>query len=125
MLDDQGHVQGAHVVAVTTAVPGPTPDCGWLVADRPVPVPLQYGGVGAWGWVMRVVWLSATDNSGWITAGEQRRIPVLLPAGLHETFVQVSGAVDQVTVELADPTRPVCIAQVEIGGAQPLPPGFR
>jgi hypothetical protein len=125
MLDDQGHVQGAHVVAVTTAVPGPTPNCGWLVADRPVPVPLQYGGVGAWGWVVRVVWLSATDNSGWITAGEQRRIPVLLPAGLHETFVQVSGAVDQVTVELADPTRPVCIAQVEIGGAQPLPPGFR
>jgi hypothetical protein len=125
MLDEQGHVQGAHVAAVTTAVPGPTADCGWLVADRPLPVPLQYGGVGPWGWVVRVVWLSAADNSGWITAGEQRRIPVLLPAGLHETFVQVSGPVDQVTVELADPTRPVCIPQVEIGSAQPLPPGFR
>jgi hypothetical protein len=125
MLDDQGHVQRAHVAAVTTAVPGPTPDCGWLVADRPVPVPLQYGGVGAWGWVARVVWLSAADNRGWISAGEQRRIPVALPAGLHETYVQLSGAVDQVTVELADPARPVCIPQVEIGSAQPLPPGFR
>jgi hypothetical protein len=40
-------------------------------------------------------------------------------------FVQVSGAVDQVTVELVDPSRPVCIPQIEIGAAQPLPPGFR
>jgi hypothetical protein len=125
MLDDQGHVQGAHVVAVTTAVPGTTPNCGWLVADRPVPVPLQFRGVGPWDWVMRVVWLSAADNTGWVTAGEQRRIPVSLPAGLHEMFVQVSGAVDTVTIELADPTRPVCVANVEIGSAQPLPPGFR
>jgi hypothetical protein len=124
MLDEQGHVQPAWVPPLTSAVPGPQPDCGWLVADRPVPIPLQFGGVGPWSWVVRVVWLSATDSTGWITAGEQR-VPVLLPAGLHETFVQVSGTVPTVTVELAAPAAPLCVPQVEIGSAQLLPPGMR
>jgi hypothetical protein len=124
MLDEQGHVQRAWVPPLTTAVPGPEPNCGWLVADRPVPIPLQSGGVGPWSWVVRVVWLSAADTSGWIAAGEQR-VPVFLPAGLHEVFVQVSGAVPVVAVELAAPVAPVCVPQIEIGSAQPLPPGFR
>ncbi|MCO1656176.1 hypothetical protein [Pseudonocardia humida] len=124
MLDEQGHVQPAWVPPLTSAVPGPTPDCGWLVFDRPVPIPLQFGGVGPWSWVVRVVWLSSTDNTGWIAAGDQR-VPVALPAGLHEVFVQVSGAVSTVTVELAAPTAPVCVPQIEIGSAQPVPPGLR
>jgi hypothetical protein len=124
MLDEHGLPQPAFVQTLAAGVPGPTPECGWMVTDRPVPIPLQDGGVGAWGWIVRVVWLSAADNSGWIHAGEQR-VPVLLPAGLHETFVQVSGAVDTVTVELADPTRPVCIPQVEVGSAVILPPALR
>jgi hypothetical protein len=124
MLDEQGHVRPAWVPPLTSAVPGPAPNCGWLVADRPVPIPLQFGGVGPWSWVVRVVWLSSTDNTGWIAAGDQR-VPVVLPAGLHEVFVQVSGAVSTVTVELAAPTAPVCIPQIEIGSAQPVPAGLR
>jgi hypothetical protein len=124
MLDEQGRVQPAWVPPLSSAVPGPQPDCGWLVADRPVPIPLQFGGVGPWSWVVRVVWLSSTDATGWVAAGDQR-VPVLLPAGLHETFVQVSGTVPTVTVELAPPAAPICVPQVEIGSAQPVPPGFR
>jgi hypothetical protein len=124
MLDEQGHPQPAFVQPRSSGVPGPAPDCGWLVADRPVAIPMENGGVGQWGWIVRVVWLSATDNSGWIHAGQQR-VPVLLPAGLHATFVQVSGAVSAVTVELADGTRPVCIPQVEVGSAVLLPPEWR
>ncbi|WP_214403229.1 hypothetical protein [Pseudonocardia lacus] len=124
MLDEQGRVRPAWVPPLTSAVPGPTPDCGWLVFDRPVPVPLQFGGVGPWSWVIRVVWLSSTDNTGWIAAGDQR-VPVAMPAGLHEVFVQVSGTVSTVTVELAAPTAPVCVPQIEIGSAQPVPAGLR
>ena len=124
MLDEQGHAQLAYVRMRSAVVPGPTPDCGWLVTDRPVPIPMRNGGVGQWGWIVRVVWLSAVDNAGWVSAGEQR-VPVLLSAGLNETFVQVSGAVDTVTVELADPTHPVCIPQIEVGDAVILPPAMR
>jgi hypothetical protein len=33
--------------------------------------------------------------------------------------------VSTVTVELAAPTAPVCIPQIEIGSAQPVPAGLR
>ena len=94
---------------LTSAVPGPTPNCGWLVADRPVPIPLQFGGVGPWSWVVRVVWLSSTDNTGWIAAGEQRgtggaarRAARGLRAGLRRGVDRDGRA--------GRPTAPVCVA---------------
>lgn len=124
MLDEKGNTAPAAVIPVSKAVPGPTENCGWLVADRPVPIPLENGGVAPWGWTARVVWLSAVDTTGWITLGDQR-IPVNLPAGLREVFLQFSGPAQTATVELANPDRPVCIAGVEVGSAQPIPPEFR
>ena len=123
MLDDEGHVRRAWVQPAVAAPPGPDPGCGWAVANGPRVVALPTA-TPAGRWLVRLSYLSAQDNAGWVSAGDQLRAPVLLPAGLHDFFVQVQGPVREVTVELRDPTRPLCVWQVEVGVPRPLPAGF-
>ncbi len=123
MLDASGHVRAAWVPPVGEAPPGPVPDCGYGVfGTEPVTVPLRVP-VGDLRWTVRITWLSALDNAAVVTAGEQQ-VPVDLPAGLNEVFLQVTGQVDRVDIRLRDGQRPLCVGQVEVGLPQALPEGF-
>ena len=124
MLDGDGHVTRAWVPPGLAAARGPVPRCGYPVARGPRTVALP-GTAPEGRWLVRVSYLAGQDSAGWVSAGDQRRAPVLLPAGLHEFFVQVEGPVDDVTVEVRDAARPICLWQVEVGVPQVLPPGFR
>ncbi len=124
VLDTTGHVRTAWVPPIGEADPGPVEQCGWPVSGPgQVTVPLRTP-VGPARWIVRITWLSALDNFGRVAVGDQV-VQAAFPAGLNEVFMQVTGQVDDVRITLADPNRPLCVGQVEVGLPSPLPEGFR
>ena len=117
ILDAAGHVQFADVPATTAAPPGPEPGCGWYVRGPLVRIPLT-APTPPGRWVVRIRSLSAADNTAWVSAGDHR-VPVLFPAGPQEAYLQVTGSVSAVTVEPADPERPICVGAVDVGVPRP------
>lgn len=122
MLDDTGALVRAWVPPTTSAPPGPAPGCGYRLGAGPVLVPLRTP-VDDGRWMIRIAYLSAAENTAVLRAGG-RTVQVQLPAGLADVFVPVSGQIGSVGLELRDPTRSVCVGQVEVGVPAALPKGF-
>ncbi|WP_369258818.1 hypothetical protein [Geodermatophilus amargosae] len=117
-LDGEGRVQLAAVDPVAGSGAGPVPDCGWTAGPEPADVPLEDAAPDG-RWIVQVSYLGGSDNAVFITAGGARAGALVGP-GLHDLFLQVTGPVDAVRVEVQDTGRPLCVGAVRVGTTRPL-----
>lgn len=123
VLDDDGTGQLAYVDAVSTSLPGPDPDCGWLVGAEPVTVPLPRA-TTAQRWIVQISYFTGQGNAVQVAAGAAVG-GALIASGLHDLYFQVDGSVDDVVIEVENPASPICVGSVSVGHPRALAPGGR
>ncbi len=121
VLDDEGRVQLGYVAPVAQTGAGPVEGCGWPAGPEPAEVPLD-GATTDGRWYLHLTLLAGADSRLWITAGDTRA-GTLAASGLRELYVLVTGEVDRVRVEVADPGTTVCVGAARVGSVRPLPAG--
>lgn len=120
VLDSTGRLRDALVTWVRTIVPGPEPNCGYLVQteDSEVVMPLD-GPLLPADWTAEINYLANSDGS--LTMSLTEGLPVKVPVhpGLNRVFVRLSGAGDAVRVSANTAALSVCVASGPIGFVAP------
>jgi hypothetical protein len=118
-FDRKGHLVGAQVTWVRHTLPGPKPQCGYLVQpDAPVRMPLD-GPMLPTEWTAEINYLANSDGSMTfaLSDGDATRVPV--HPGLNRVFVRLSGAGDAVLASANTSALSVCLASGPVGYVAP------
>ena len=118
-FDRKGRLVDAQVTWVRHTVPGPKPQCGYLVQpDKPVRMPLD-GPMLPTEWTAEINYLANSDGSMTfaLSDGDQTRVPV--HPGLNRVFVRLSGAGDAVLARANTSALSVCLASGPVGYVAP------
>jgi hypothetical protein len=119
MLDVSGHVVDAKVTWVRSMVPGPEPQCGYLVQpDVPVTMRLD-GPLLPADWTAEINYLANSDGSMTMSLSEGTETKVPVRPGLNRVFVRLSGAGDAIKVRANTAALSVCIASGPVGFVAP------
>jgi hypothetical protein len=119
MLDVSGHVVDAKVTWVRSMVPGPEPQCGYLVQpDLPVSMRLD-GPLLPADWTAEINYLANSDGSMAMSLSEGTETKVPVRPGLNRVFVRLSGAGDAIKVRANTAALSVCIASGPVGFVAP------
>jgi hypothetical protein len=119
MLDVSGHVVDAKVTWVRSMVPGPEPQCGYLVQpDFPVTMRLD-GPLLPADWTAEINYLANSDGSMTMSLSEGTETKVPVRPGLNRVFVRLSGAGDAIKVRANTAALSVCIASGPVGFVAP------
>jgi hypothetical protein len=118
-LDSTGRLVDAQVTWVRMIVPGPVPQCGYLVQpDRPVRLPLD-GPLLPTDWTAEINYLANSDGSMTLSLSEGPEARVPLHPGLNRVYVRLPGAGDAITVRANTAALAVCLAAGPVGYAAP------
>jgi hypothetical protein len=118
-LDSKGRLVDAQVTWVRAMVPGPVPQCGYLVQpDHPIEIGLD-GPLLPTDWTAEINYLANSDGSISLALsdGPTTRVPV--HPGLNRVFVRLPGAGDAVQVRANTTALSVCIAAGPVGYVLP------
>jgi hypothetical protein len=118
-FDRKGHLVDAQVTWVRHTLPGPKPQCGYLVQpDAPVRMPLD-GPMLPTEWTAEINYLANSDGSMTfaLSDGDATRVPV--HPGLNRVFVRLSGAGDAVLASANTSALSVCLASGPVGYVAP------
>jgi hypothetical protein len=118
-FDRKGHLVDAQVTWVRHTLPGPKPQCGYLVQpDAPVTMPLD-GPMLPTEWTAEINYLANSDGSMTfaLSDGEPTRVPV--HPGLNRVFVRLSGAGDAIVARANTSALSVCLASGPVGYVAP------
>jgi hypothetical protein len=118
-FDRKGHLVPAQVTWVRHTLPGPKPQCGYLVQpDAPVRMPLD-GPMLPTEWTAEINYLANSDGSMTfaLSDGDATRVPV--HPGLNRVFVRLSGAGDAVLASANTSALSVCLASGPVGYVAP------
>ncbi|MBX7431248.1 hypothetical protein JDV09_03855 [Mycobacterium sp. Y57] len=119
MLDAHGKLVDAKVTWVRSIVPGPAPQCGYLVQpDFPVTMPLD-GPLLPADWTAEINYLANSDGSMMLSLSEGAEAKVAVHPGLNRVFVRLPGAGDAITVRANTAALSVCIASGPVGFVAP------
>jgi hypothetical protein len=119
MLDVSGHVVDARVTWVRSIVPGPAPQCGYLVQpDFPVSMRLD-GPLLPADWTTEINYLANSDGSMTMSLSEGTETKVPVRPGLNRVFVRLAGAGDAIKVRANTAALSVCIAAGPVGFVAP------
>jgi hypothetical protein len=119
MLDVSGHVVDAKVTWVRSIVPGPAPNCGYLVQpDFPVSMPLD-GPLLPADWTVEINYLANSDGSLTMSLSEGTETKVPVRPGLNRVFVRLPGAGDAIKVRANTAALSVCLASGPVGFVAP------
>jgi hypothetical protein len=119
MLDASGHVVPAKVTWVRSIVPGPAPNCGYLVQpDFPVTMKLD-GPLLPADWTAEINYLANSDGSLTMALSEGTETKVPVHPGLNRVFVRLPGAGDAVKVRANTAALSVCVAAGPVGFVAP------
>jgi hypothetical protein len=119
MLDSSGRVVEANVTWVRIIVPGPQPQCGYLVQpDFPVRMPLD-GPLLPADWTVEINYLGNSDGSMAMSLSEGSEVKVPVRPGLNRVFVRLPGAGDAINVRANTAALSVCIASGPVGFVAP------
>lgn len=91
---------------------GPAKDCGHLVRQRPVRIPLTGPSTGRK--VLMLGYYTGDTADGTITVGD-KRVPVEFRSGLHVLYVPVDGTFTHVDVARNLNVQPLCVTDLTIG----------
>jgi hypothetical protein len=118
-FDRKGHLVAAQVTWVRHTLPGPKPQCGYLVQpDAPVRMPLD-GPMLPTEWTAEINYLANSDGSMTfaLSDGDETRVPV--HPGLNRVFVRLSGAGDAIVARANTSALSVCLASGPVGYVAP------
>jgi hypothetical protein len=118
-FDRKGHLVDAQVTWVRHTLPGPKPQCGYLVQPgAPVRLPLD-GPMLPTEWTAEINYLANSDGSMTfaLSDGDETRVPV--HPGLNRVFVRLSGAGDAVVARANTSALSVCLASGPVGYVAP------
>jgi hypothetical protein len=119
MLDVSGHVVDAKVTWVRSIVPGPAPNCGYLVQpDFPVTMRLD-GPLLPADWTVEINYLANSDGSMTMSLSEGAETKVRVRPGLNRVFVRLPGAGDAIKVRANTAALSVCVASGPVGFVAP------
>ena len=119
ILDVSGRLVDAKVTWVRTIVPGPSPQCGYLVQpDFPVKMPLD-GPLLPSDWTVEINYLANSDGSMTMSLSEGKEVKVPVRPGLNRVFVRLPGAGDAINVRANTAALSVCIASGPVGFVAP------
>ena len=119
MLDVSGRVVEAKVTWVRSIVPGPAPQCGYLVQpDFPVSMPLD-GPLLPADWTVEINYLANSDGSMTMSLSEGTETKVPVRPGLNRVFVRLPGAGDAINVRANTAALSVCVAAGPVGFVAP------
>jgi hypothetical protein len=119
MLDSSGRLRDATATWVRSIVPGPHPQCGYLVQpDAPVRMPLD-GPLLPAEWTAELNYLANSDGSLLLSLPEGTRTKVPVRPGLNRVFVRLSGAGDAILASANTSALSVCLAAGPVGFAAP------
>ena len=119
MLDVSGRVVDAKVTWVRSIVPGPEPQCGYLVQpDFPVSMRLD-GPLLPADWTAEINYLANSDGSMTMSLSEGTETKVPVRPGLNRVFVRLSGAGDTIKVRANTAALSVCLASGPVGFVAP------
>jgi hypothetical protein len=119
MLDSSGRVVDALVTWVRSIVPGPEPNCGYLVQpDLPVRIPLD-GPLLPADWTAEINYLANTDGSMTMSLSDGSEAKVPVRPGLNRVFVRLPGAGDAINVRANTAALSVCVAAGPVGFVAP------
>lgn len=119
MFDQYGHLLDAKVTWTRSIVPGPEPNCGYLIQPGdPVRVPLD-GPLLPADWTAEINYLANADGSLTMSLsdGEATKVPVR--PGLNRVFVRLRGAGDAILVQANTSALSVCLAAGPVGYVAP------
>ena len=74
--------------------------------------------------MVQLSYLAGEGNAVQLTVGDGR-VPALLGSGVHDVYLQTTGPIEAIRVEVEDPRYPVCVSSVRVGTPRPLPPAQR
>ncbi|HEV7647085.1 MAG TPA: hypothetical protein VGP26_02880 [Actinophytocola sp.] len=112
-LDDKGRPRPVENLKTTvTAVPGPVKDCGYLVEDGVVRVPLHRAVPGRQ--IVRIGYYTADEGPGTVRVGGVSH-QVRFTDGLHVMNVVATGPLMEVQVGRSQDVAPLCVTNVEVG----------
>jgi len=115
MLDSSGNVVDAKVTWVRSIVPGPAPQCGYLVQpDFPVRIPLN-GPLLPSDWTAEINYLANSDGSMTMSLEDGVEVKVPVRPGLNRVFVRLPGAGEAINVRANTTALSVCIAAGPVG----------
>jgi len=112
-LDDTGTPQP--ISTLTNEIHGErgsAPNCGHLVDDQPVRIPLTSPSTGRR--VLKLGYYTGDTADGTITVGDLR-VPVQFRSGLHVLYVPVDGTFTHVEVARNVKVKPLCVTDLTIG----------
>lgn len=112
-LDGKGNPELIRELKTTvSAVKGPVPDCGYLVEDGVVRIPLHRAVPGRQ--IVRIGYYTADTGPGTVRAGE-RSHPVRFTDGLHKINVVATGPLTEIEVSRSMDIAPLCVTDVQVG----------
>lgn len=122
MIDDQGRLRPAEVGRYAAALPGPVPNCGYVIKPGERAFVPMTRAVYPWTWGITVGYLAQTDGVLRVTT---RRVTTELPVsrGVGEVSAVVTDSVDAVQLSVAAGTGTVCVDTVRVGGFAPVGQG--
>jgi hypothetical protein len=112
-LDDTGtprRITGVEPIA--RGLPGPVKDCGNVVGEQMVRIPLDKPLLGRH--LMKVEYFTSDGGEGLVET-DRKSQKVWFPGGLHSVYVPVEGLYDNVGIQLVGKGAPICAAKIEIG----------
>ena len=119
MLDRSGRVVDATVTWVRSIVPGPAPQCGYLIQpDAPARMPLD-GPLLPADWTAEINYLANSDGSLTMSLSEGTEVKVPVRPGLNRVYVRLPGAGDAIEVSANTAALSVCIASGPVGFVAP------
>jgi hypothetical protein len=119
VLDKTGRLVPATVTWVRAMIPGPQPQCGYLVQpDHPALIPLT-GPLLPTEWTAEVNYLANSDGSLTLSLPEGTTSKVPVRPGLNRVFVRLSGSGDAIIVRANTSALSVCVAAGPVGYVAP------
>lgn len=109
-----GHVEGLR------SRPGPVPECGYLLRDRPVRLPME-SEVIPWAHVVQVAFIATKPSLLEIRPDAGSPTTVSIPAGLSDVFTYVDGGGWGYQLTALTPGASVCVDVIRVGSAVPGP----
>jgi hypothetical protein len=119
VLDKAGNLVPATATWVRAMIPGPKPQCGYLVQpDLPVRIPLS-GPMLPTEWTAELNYLANSEGSITmaLSDGDETKVPV--HPGLNRVFVRLSGAGNAINVRANTAALSVCLAAGPVGYVAP------
>lgn len=119
MFDRTGRLLDAQVTWVRAIVPGPEPNCGYLVQpDFPVRIPLD-GPLLPADWTAEINYLANSDGSLTMSLSEGTEAKVPVRPGLNRVYVRLPGAGEAIDVAANTAALSVCISPGPVGFLAP------